>query len=104
LRRYRKLSGSEYRFDADDGKAIECHTYSPRQFISAIDSPRPDLSDKKLVLGLEGYLQSESGYNVHEAFEIGLQTEVSIPDQVIVMTVENFVAKEEELEISRFHG
>jgi hypothetical protein len=35
--------------------------------------------------------------------EIGFQTEVSIPDQVIVMTVENFVAKEEELEISRFH-
>ncbi len=88
------------------GERVRCLTYFPRQLISAINSPyRPQIpADQQLILGLEGYLQSEQGYNAHEALELALSQGVFKPEQIVAITIENIVAKEEELNIPRYNG
>ncbi|MBU6338783.1 MAG: hypothetical protein KGQ36_02295 [Rickettsiales bacterium] len=88
-----------------EGDKIKFHTYFPRQLLSAIDSPyRPNFSGEKLILGLEGYIQSETRYNASEVLEIALQSGVIKPEQVIAVSIENIVAEEDQMDVNRFNG
>jgi hypothetical protein len=88
----------------ENSEPIRFSTYHPCLLISAIDSPyRPNFTGEKLILGLEGYVQSETGYNVSEALEYGLKT-VFVPEQIIAIVVENIVVKEDEMHVRRVDG
>ncbi|MES2960823.1 MAG: hypothetical protein V4694_00375 [Pseudomonadota bacterium] len=88
-----------------EGDQVRLHTYFPRQLLSAIDSPyRPDFAGEKLILGLEGYLQSETGYNASEVLETALQSGVIKPEQLIAVVVENIVVQEDEMSVRRIDG
>lgn len=105
----RKLSADAATFAAmraryNDGEEVRCLTFFPRQLISATDSPYRPTFPEKLMLGLEGYAQSERGYNVHEALFVALSKGVINPSQVVAVVVENIIAKEEEMVIRRVNG
>ena len=92
------------RYDANDGKKIRCLTYFPRQLISAIDSPYRPHFEENLILCLEGYVQSELGYNAHEALEVALSQGVFDPQKIIAVVVEDIVIKEDEMGVRRING
>jgi len=92
------------RYAANNGKKIRCLTYFPRQLISAIDSPYRPQFEENLILCLEGYVQSELGYNVHEALETALSQGVFDPQKIIAVVVENIVVKEDEMGVRRVNG
>ncbi|MES2960849.1 MAG: hypothetical protein V4694_00505 [Pseudomonadota bacterium] len=88
-----------------EGDRVRFHTYFPRQLISTIDSPyRPNFSGEKLILGLEGYLQCETGYNTSEALEIALQSGAIDPNQVIAIVIENIIIPDDEMSVRRVDG
>jgi len=92
------------RYDVNDGKKIRCLTYFPRQLISAIDSPYRPYFEENLILCLEGYAQSERGYNAHEALEVALSQGVFDPQKIIAVVVEDIVIKEDEMGVRRING
>lgn len=92
------------RYEANDGKKIRCLTYFPRQLISAIDSPYRPHFEENLILCLEGYAQSELGYNVHEALETALLQGVFDSKKIITIVVEDIVIKEDEMSVRRING
>jgi hypothetical protein len=92
------------RYEANVGKKIRCLAYFPRQLISAIDSPYRPHFEENLILCLEGYAQSELGYNLHEALEIALSQGVFDPQKIIAVVVEDIVIKEDEMGVRRING
>jgi len=92
------------RYEENKGAKIRCLTYFPRQLISAIDSPYRPHFEENLILCLEGYVQSELGYNVHEVLEIALSQGVFDPQKIIAVIVEDIVVKEDELGVRRING
>jgi hypothetical protein len=92
------------RYEENNGEKIRCLTYFPRQLISAIDSPYRPHFEENLILCLEGYVQSELGYNAHEALEIALSQGVFDPRKIIAVVVEDIVVKEDELGVRRING
>ncbi len=84
---------------------ISAVTYYPGQLRSACDSLLPHFADdEKLILGVEGYTQSASGFNTHEALFKALSNNVIKPENVLYIVIEDVLQKPEELAIRRING
>ena len=88
-----------------EDKPITNLTFFPRQLRVTCDSTFPKFkSDEKLILSLEGYSQSSSGYSPSEVLFKALSCGAINPENVVFISIEDVVQKSEEVEIPRRNG
>ena len=88
-----------------EGDIVRNVTFFPHALGITCDSTFPKFKEnEKIILGLEGYSQMPTGYNVHETLFRALDSGALNPDQILFISIEDIIQLKEQFEIPRRNG
>lgn len=88
-----------------EGDIIRNVTFFPHALGITCDSTFPKFKEnEKIILGLEGYSQMPTGYNVHEVLFKAIDSGALDPDKILFISIEDIIQQIEQFDIPRRNG